>query len=144
MNGFSSRLSTWGQVRTSVYMEGPFSSAFSNISRHYEYIPDMTAGPSLGITAVESGNRLFRGCPFGCSGYNTNIIEDFVVVDQYFNLATTLDFTDRPLLLLDSVWTGDQTVTVESEAYDGTTANGQEISVTPDIAGTVTTIELAS
>ena len=141
MNGFSSRLSTWGQVRTSVCMGGSFSSAWMNFSRHYEYIPGIPDGPSQGITAVESGNRLFRGCPFGCSGYRTNIIEDNVVVAQYFNLATTLDFTDRPLLLLDSVWTGAQTVTVESEAY--TDVNGQEISVTPDIDGTVTSIELA-
>ena len=148
MNGASERLYTWGQVRTSVYFEGPYADGeFDNISHSYEYIPNMTGGPWMGITAVESGNRLFRGSPMACSGFNINVYPDPmpdppVAEEQYFRIANTLDFTERPLLLLDSVWTGNQTITADSDSYSLLYPGGQEIAAEPNL-GPVTTIDLA-
>ena len=149
MPGAIYRLYTWGQVRTSVYFEGPFlGDAFEeNVNHSYEYIPDMTGGPWVGITAVESGNRLFRGSPMACSGFNINVYPDPmpdppVAEEQYFRIANTLDFTERPLLLLDSVWTGNQTITADSDSYSLLYPGGQEIAAEPNL-GPVTTIDLA-
>lgn len=113
----------------------------------------MPAGPSQGMTAVESGNRLFRGAPLSCVG--SNIIEygepyfdeeldqTITPIDhQWFRIGATMDFSDMPLILLNSTWSGAQEIVVESVAYDGTDVNGQEIAPEPDIATTITSIEL--
>lgn len=151
-SGVPSNLSTWGQVRTSVYYGGPYGGFFDNSRRHYEYIANLTGGPAFGMTAVESGNRLFRGAPWSCKGSNyieygdpyydeTSETTITPIENQWFKIGAIMDWYDMPLVLLDSSWVGAQTVTVESTAYDGTTTNGQLIADEPDL-GEVTEINL--
>jgi hypothetical protein len=132
------RLYTWGQVRTSVYSGGPFSGFFENLRNHYEYIPNLTSGPSLGMTAVESGNRLFRGAPWSCIGSSYTEYEEGEPIRQWFQISAVID--KQGLVLNGSSWNGSQNVTATPDAY--TNPVGQEIAATPELDGTVGSIEL--
>lgn len=136
---------TWGQMRTSVYAEGPYYSGSPyNYSHHYEYVPDFHPSP---MSAVEDTKRLFRSTVnYGCRGSSLTEYDEYGdPTAQYFYIGPNgnLDYYDRPVMLDDSVWDGSQTVTAAPESYDGSTANGQTIGTTPELLDTITTITLA-
>jgi len=148
---------TWAQVRTPVtaaqHATGGFSWGSGNFHAR-DYV-----NPIYGIDAVDSQNRLFRGIPNSAIGYNDWTTPSGSGVDQRFFFGTFyespfgsgifipgvgvgLDKEEEGPILLSSVFVGSGgSVTVSSDAYDGSDPDGQNIGSTT--LGTVSSVTLS-
>lgn len=157
---FSDTLWTWGQIRTPVYAAQHGTGSYSfwgNTSHAFDYIIGV-----YGIEAVESGDRLFRGQPFGAVGYNdyATFLPGPPPVNQYrfyfghnyedpLNpgifipiVGTGLDKDYESAILTGAVYVGStSSVTVAAAAFDGSDPSGQDMGTTP--LGIVSSVTLA-
>lgn len=156
----SGTLWTWGQVRTPVYAAphgtGDFTTWY-NVGHAIDYIIGL-----YGIEAVESGDRLFRGHPFGAVGYNDwftpnpnppfNNFERFYYGTNYESppgsgiylpaVGSGLDSEDQATILGGATFVGSgTTITTGPTSYDGTDPDGQNIGTTA--LGTVSSVTLS-
>ena len=151
---------TWGQVRTPVYA-APHTevnyNSWVNVGHAIDYIIGV-----LGIEAVESGDRLFRGHPFGAIGYNDwstpnpnppfNNFYRFYYGGVYESppgsgiyvpaIGSGLDSEEQATILGGATVVGSgTTITTAADSYDGSDPDGQNIGTTA--LGTVSSVTLS-
>ena len=138
-NGMDGFLYTWAQLRTPITnVSSSVYAPYSNTSHHYEYNSDFIPG-----LIIETKKRLFRGDVYNpFASFHTEYDSGGVAIHQWIEIAGGFSSEDLKSILIGSVWTGAQTITINASAVDGISEYGQEIDATPPVEDTITSIEL--
>ena len=144
---FAGTLFTWGQARSPVYAAQHTSGGFiwGNFTHAYDYY---NFGAGSAIRAADAQGRLFRGTPYAAPGYNDYF--DSSGQERFFfgslnvtpGVGTGFDKDYESDILLGAVYVGTAvTVTVASDAFDGSDPEGQAIGTVAQ--GDVTSVTLS-